>query len=62
VNRYLSDVAALVEGPYEVDVERIVLRGEGGEPVEAIHPPLGMRPRGWSCIPTSWGSVRCSTT
>ena len=30
-------MAALVEGPYEVEVERITLRGEGGAPVEAIH-------------------------
>jgi carboxymethylenebutenolidase len=36
-------VAALAEGPYEVEVERIVLRGEGGEPVDAIHArPMGM--------------------
>ena len=36
-------MAALVEGPFEVEVERIVLRGEGGAPVEAIHArPTGM--------------------
>jgi carboxymethylenebutenolidase len=36
-------MAALVEGPQEVEVERITLRGEGGEPVEAIHArPTGM--------------------
>jgi carboxymethylenebutenolidase len=43
VSSYVSGVAALAEGPYEVEVERIVLRGEGGEPVDAIHArPLGM--------------------
>jgi carboxymethylenebutenolidase len=56
VNRYLSDVAALVEGPYEVDVERIVLRGEGGEPVEAIHArPLGMPTSGLVLHPDIMG-------
>jgi dienelactone hydrolase len=36
-------MAALAEGPYEVEVERITLRGEGGAPVEAIHArPTGM--------------------
>jgi carboxymethylenebutenolidase len=36
-------MAALTEGPDEVEVERITLRGEGGAPVEAIHArPTGM--------------------
>jgi carboxymethylenebutenolidase len=36
-------MAALAEGPSEVEVERITLRGEGGAPVEAIHArPTGM--------------------
>jgi carboxymethylenebutenolidase len=36
-------MAALVEGTLEAEAERITLRGEGGEPVEAIHArPLGM--------------------
>jgi carboxymethylenebutenolidase len=36
-------MAALAEGPVDVEVERITLRGEGGEPVEAIHArPLGV--------------------
>lgn len=30
-------MAALVEGPLEAEVERITFRGDGGEPVEAIH-------------------------
>jgi dienelactone hydrolase len=30
-------VAALVAGPLEAEVERITFRGDGGEPVEAIH-------------------------
>lgn len=36
-------MAALVEGPFEAEVERITFRGEGGEPVDAIHArPDGM--------------------
>lgn len=36
-------MAALAEGPVEAEVERITLRGGGGEPVEAIHArPLGL--------------------
>jgi carboxymethylenebutenolidase len=36
-------MAALREGPIEAEGERITLRGEGGEPVEAIHArPTGM--------------------
>src|SRR4051794_32311048 len=36
-------MAALAEGPIEAEVERITLRGEGGEPVETIHArPTGM--------------------
>ncbi len=36
-------MAALAEGPFEAEVERITLRGEGGCPVEAIHArPDGM--------------------
>jgi carboxymethylenebutenolidase len=36
-------LAALVEGPIEVEVERITFRGDGGEPVDAIHArPLGL--------------------
>ena len=40
------------------------LRGDGGEPVEAIHarPDGPADARGWCCIPTSWGCARCSTT
>ncbi len=30
-------MAALAEGPFEADVERITFRGDGGEPVDAIH-------------------------
>jgi len=36
-------MAALGEGPIEAEVERITLRGEGGEPVESIHArPTGL--------------------
>jgi carboxymethylenebutenolidase len=36
-------MAALVEGPFEAEVERITLRGDGGFPVDAIHArPDGM--------------------
>jgi carboxymethylenebutenolidase len=40
-------MAALEEGPFEAEVERITLRGEGGEPVDAIHArPDGLPIRG----------------
>jgi carboxymethylenebutenolidase len=49
-------VAALNEGPYEVEVERIVLRGEGGEPVDAIHArPMGMPTTGLVVHPDVMG-------
>jgi carboxymethylenebutenolidase len=49
-------VAALVEGPHEVEVERIVLRGEGGEPVDAIHArPLGLPTQGLVLHPDVMG-------
>jgi carboxymethylenebutenolidase len=49
-------VAALREGAYEVEVERIVLRGEGGEPVEAIHArPMGMPTTGLVVHPDVMG-------
>jgi carboxymethylenebutenolidase len=36
-------MAALATGPIEAEVERITLRGEGGEPVESVHArPTGM--------------------
>ncbi len=36
-------MAALAEGPIEAEVERIVYRGDGGEPVDAIHArPTGL--------------------
>ncbi len=49
-------MTALTEGPYEVEVERIVLRGEGGEPVDAIHArPLGMPTTGLVMHPDVMG-------
>jgi carboxymethylenebutenolidase len=40
-------MAALAEGPHEVEVERFTLRGEDGDPVPAIHArPLGVPARG----------------
>ncbi|MGZ6944071.1 MAG: dienelactone hydrolase family protein [Acidimicrobiia bacterium] len=49
-------MAALAEGPFEVEVERITLRGEGGEPVEAIHArPLGLPSRGLVVHPDIMG-------
>jgi carboxymethylenebutenolidase len=49
-------MAALVEGPYEAEVERITLRGEGGEPVEAIHArPTGLPVRGLVVHPDIMG-------
>ena len=38
-------MAALVEGPFEAEVERITFRGEGGEPVDAIHARPGGMPK-----------------
>lgn len=49
-------MAALVEGPYEAEVERITLRGEGGEPVDAIHArPTGLPSRGLVLHPDLMG-------
>jgi carboxymethylenebutenolidase len=49
-------MAALVEGPHEVDGERIVLRGEDGTLVDAIHVrPLGMPSRGLVVHPDIMG-------
>jgi carboxymethylenebutenolidase len=49
-------MAALAEGPYEVEVERITLRGEGGAPVEAIHArPTGMPVQGLVLHPDIMG-------
>ena len=49
-------MAALVEGPEEAEVERITLRGEGGEPVDAIHArPTGMPTRGLVVHPDVMG-------
>jgi carboxymethylenebutenolidase len=49
-------VAALREGEYEVEVERIVLRSEGGEPVDAIHArPMGMPTTGLVVHPDVMG-------
>jgi carboxymethylenebutenolidase len=49
-------MAALAEGPYEAEVERITLRGEGGEPVDAIHArPNGLPSRGLVVHPDIMG-------
>lgn len=49
-------MAALREGAVEVEVERITLRGEGGEPVEAIHArPTGMPAQGLVLHPDIMG-------
>jgi carboxymethylenebutenolidase len=49
-------MAALIEGPHEVDGERIVLRGDDGTPVDAIHVrPLGMPSRGLVVHPDIMG-------
>jgi dienelactone hydrolase len=49
-------MGALVEGPIEVEVERITFRGEGGEPVDAIHArPLGLPTRGLVLHPDVMG-------
>jgi carboxymethylenebutenolidase len=49
-------VAALREGSTEVEVERITLPGEGGEPVEAIHArPTGMPTQGLVLHPDIMG-------
>src|SRR5262245_37669656 len=49
-------MAALVEGPHEVEVERITLRGESGEPVDAIHArPTGMPTQGLVVHPDIMG-------
>lgn len=49
-------MAALAEGPAEVEVERVTVRGEGGEPVEAIHArPTGMPRQGLVVHPDVMG-------
>ena len=49
-------MAALAEGPFEAEVERITFRGEGGEPVAAIHArPDGMPTRGLVLHPDVMG-------
>jgi carboxymethylenebutenolidase len=49
-------MAALAEGPFEAEFERITFRGEGGEPVAAIHArPTGMPTRGLVVHPDVMG-------
>ena len=57
-------MAELAEGPYEVEVERIALRGDRRRrrSTRSTPVPTACPTPGSCCTPTSWGSARCSTT